>query len=235
MHGQNPVRKQENREDDKLQIAEVFYTLQGEGPFAGEPATFIRLTGCNLRCWFCDTVWDDVNDAYKTPYEILETVAEITPGHCSLVVITGGEPLRQQLAGLFTALWSFDSDLRIQVETAGTYWQDILRDPRVTIVVSPKTPRVHPTIAEHADAYKYVIQGDEFDPVDGLPLLSTQIQGQGARLARPHPRVAVYLSPCDEGADNPIQTAANHKRVAELSMAHGYRAGVQLHKVFDLR
>ena len=56
MHGNNAIRKQELREDGALQVHELFYTLKGEGMFVGHPAIFIRLTGCNLACTFCDTI-----------------------------------------------------------------------------------------------------------------------------------------------------------------------------------
>lgn len=235
MRGQNLVRKQEVRADDALQVAETFFTIQGEGPFAGECATFIRLTGCNLRCWFCDTIWDDNENLYYSPMEIAEQVVGITPPHCNLIVITGGEPLRQNIEPLIYALWNFRDDLHIQIETAGTYWQDILEESHITIVVSPKTPKIHPQIYENADAFKYVIQAGQTDQDDGLPVMSTQKQGEQARLARPRPGAPVYLSPCDEGANNPEQTTANHRAVADLAMRYGYRAGIQLHKIFNLR
>jgi 7-carboxy-7-deazaguanine synthase len=234
MHGQNVVRKPETRGDGVLQAHETFYTLQGEGPFSGQPATFARLSGCNLRCWFCDTEWDDDNDPHYTPDELAQQVLDITPTHCNLVVLTGGEPLRQPLAPLFYVLWGIRPELKIQVETAGTYWQEVLLDPRITVVVSPKTPKLHPLIHRYAHAFKYVITG-EVDPEDGLPIMSTQRAGEKARLARPRPGAPVYLSPCDEGDDNPTQTASNHKMVRDLALRHGYRAGVQLHKVLGLR
>ena len=231
MHGQNIVRKLEPRDDSKLQVAEIFYTLQGEGPFSGCPATFIRLTGCNLRCWFCDTQWDDENDLYIDVGTVVGQILAVTPPNCNLFVLTGGEPLRQAIGPLVMQLRQFRPLAVIQVETAGTYWQDILLEYYVHIVVSPKTPKIHKCIYEHADAFKYVIQGGQFDPADGLPLLSTQEQGRHAPVARPRPGAPVYLSPCDEGGDN----RENMATVARLAMQYGYRAGVQLHKILDLR
>lgn len=68
MFGQNTPRRRES--GGLLQVQDVFYTIQGEGPFAGRTAVFIRLTGCNLRCWFCDTVWGDDSDVYQEPAQI---------------------------------------------------------------------------------------------------------------------------------------------------------------------
>ena len=58
MFGTNPSRKQVLDDGQELWVQEVFYTLQGEGPFSGQPALFIRLAGCNLRCFWCDTEFE---------------------------------------------------------------------------------------------------------------------------------------------------------------------------------
>jgi 7-carboxy-7-deazaguanine synthase len=76
-----------------MKVNEIFYSIQGEGALAGVPSIFLRLTGCNLRCSFCDTTY-----AYKqgTEMSIQEILAEIKKFNCTTVCLTGGEPLLQK-------------------------------------------------------------------------------------------------------------------------------------------
>ena len=104
---------------------EIFYSLQGEGPTAGTPSTFLRLATCNLACSWCDTkyTWDWEHYDYDQEVVILDTseVADLIKElACRRLVITGGEPLLQQreLAPLVAALKS--EDFQIEVETNGT-------------------------------------------------------------------------------------------------------------------
>ena len=229
MLGRNRVRKRESGDGTRLQVTEIFHSIQGEGPYAGRPAIFIRLTGCNLRCWWCDTEWNDETDPYLSVEEIIQQARDLAQGTTTLAVITGGEPVRQPLQRLLPAL--HQCGFCPQIETAGTLWQDCLAEPYVDIVVSPKTPKIDPRIYDHAFAFKYVIRAGEIGD-DGLPVRSTQIPGDNAVLARPRPGVPVYLSPCDEFDEEHNQ--ANQRAVAATALMHGYRAGVQLHKILDL-
>lgn len=76
-----------------LQVNEIFYSIQGESSYAGCPCIFIRLTGCNLRCSYCDTVFAYEEGAKKTISQILKEVQKFP---CNLVEVTGGEPLIQE-------------------------------------------------------------------------------------------------------------------------------------------
>ncbi len=251
MHGKNIVRHADHGDGLALQVNEVFYTLQGEGPFAGHPAVFIRLTGCNLRCSFCDTQWDDEKDPVVPVGDIVWQILDKAPEHCSLVVLTGGEPLRQNLAPLVQLMRSMTvpgygeggrmpRPWRFQVETAGTFWQDWLASSDVTIVVSPKTPKVHPMIRLHARAWKYVISNwRRVSDVDGLPASHPQPSfSQLLGMARPPDwirRNQVYLSPCDEGGGlNERATDGNRRTVVALAKRFGYVAGEQLHKLWNV-
>lgn len=239
MLGRNPVRHAEIHEDGKLQVAEIFYTLQGEGPYAGHPAIFIRLTGCNLRCQFCDTQWDDDKDPYITVASIVRTVRQLSAPACKLVVLTGGEPMRQDLKGLLYGLTSDGAHkMTVQLETAGTLWQDCLFDylqmGNLKIVVSPKTPKINDKIYRFAHAFKYVITEGQTSALDGLPIVSTQDKRMDAHIARPRPGASVYLSPCDD-VESPFQTNRNKQEVVQLAMKYGYIAGLQLHKIWDVR
>lgn len=232
MFGKNPVAKQElDRPGLELRVVRgsPFYTIQGEGPFAGDAAVFLRLHGCPLRCFFCDTQFSDPEDPELTYLEIHHLIKKAAPAWCKLLVITGGEPVRQNLAPI-VALMNRDG-WTVQVETSGILWQDCLHD--TVVVCSPKTPEIHPSVLEHAHAFKYVIQNGQVDPEDGLPVTNTQLEGGRAkRLARPRPGAPVYLSPMDEC--DPVKNARNLEWVARIAKTHPYRAGVQLHKLMDL-
>ena len=232
MFGKNPVAKSEiNHSGLALKVVNgaPFYTIQGEGPFAGQGAVFLRLNGCPLRCFFCDTEFSNQNDPRVGIHMIAGMIRHAAPEWVRLLGSTAGEPVRQNLGPLIRMMTA--DGWTVQVETAGILWQDCLLD--TVIVCSPKTPEIHPKIAAHAHAFKYVIQSGAVDPEDGLPVTNTQQEGGKARqLARPRPGAPVYLSPMDE-CDN-AKNAANLRQVAEIAKQFPYRAGVQLHKLMDL-
>jgi 7-carboxy-7-deazaguanine synthase len=118
-----------------LKVNEIFYSIQGESSFAGFPCVFIRLTGCNLRCTYCDTQY-----AYKkgTDYDIAAILELVGNYDCQLVEITGGEPLIQDETPKLAAVLC-DAGYRVIVETNGTQNIDRLKSP-VTRVVDLKTP-----------------------------------------------------------------------------------------------
>lgn len=238
MFGQNPVAKNEGYlTGETLTVVggAPFYTIQGEGPYAGCPAMFLRLHGCPLRCHFCDTNFSSPDDPRLAVSQIIDMMVAMWPvTHIQsrpLAVITGGEPLRQNLEPLITEL--LEMGWLVQIETAGIFWQNILDNEDVEVVVSPKTEEIQPRIHDVAAAFKYVIKHGEIDPNDGLPFTSTQVLGgKKHRLARPRLNAPVYLSPMDEGEEN--LNALNRRTVAEMAMTFGYRAGLQLHKFMDL-
>ena len=220
-----------------IQVREVFLTLQGEGPFSGRRAVFIRLTGCHLSCVWCDTTWNDVADPTVSVPDIV-TRAEAHWGSDipdPLIVITGGEPLRQPIGFLVSQLRT-RMKAHIQIETSGSFYRGFMSDAAVTTVVSPKTPTIDKKIMEVADAWKYVISAeDEKCPHTGIPITATQPGSRPARLCAPPPWVTrdqVYLSPCD--TQDPAKNYANLQEASRLAVKHGYTLGVQLHKLVDL-
>lgn len=238
MFGQNPVRGREG-DGTMLQFREIFYTLQGEGPFSGQPSVFLRLTGCNLRCVWCDTKWSDDSDPVQPAKVIAQQVWEVC-NHAGraftrLVVLTGGEPLRQDISLLLHYLIR-DRGLKVQIETAGTLWQDCLArydSSQLTVVVSPKTPVINNRIRARADAFKYVIKGSDKHTDFGIPITNTQdFKAEARALAEPREGVPIYLSPCDEY--NEFNNADNRRRVGELAMRYGHIAGLQLHKLLGI-
>jgi 7-carboxy-7-deazaguanine synthase len=228
MFGNNPARKQELRRDGQLWVQEVFYTLQGEGPFSGQPAVFVRLAGCNLRCHFCDTEFES---SAWTPQldELFATIEACRPRTCDLLVVTGGEPFRQNIAPFVIA--ALERGLRVQLETAGTLWVELPEHERLSIVCSPKTPRLNSALERRVSAYKYVLAAGEVDE-HGLPMLSTQVRGQAAQIARPRPDTDVYVMPRDDR--DARANAAHLAACVEVAKQHGYRLTVQLHKLAGL-
>ena len=185
MFGKNPVLKKEKGADGKmLRVVKgsPFYTLQGEGPFAGHPAVFIRLHGCNLRCWFCDTEFSDPDDPH---YPIEALVDECLKHPTRLVVLTGGEPLRQNVVPLVGLLLA--NGFTVQFETSGTvWWEELAQFDRQNVhyIVSPKTGKVNDEVSKRAMAYKYIIDATDGEiGDDGLPISSTQVQGTECTIA----------------------------------------------------
>lgn len=236
MFGQNPILKPDKGDGQTLKVVEIFPTLQGEGPYAGEPSIFIRLHGCHLACYFCDTKFDDPNDPVMDISEIAFAIGQARAKvRTNLVVLTGGEPTRQNLGPLIAFLR--ENGFIVQIETAGSFWQDCLELSNVRIVVSPKTQYVHPMIAEHAIAWKYIIRADMVSHDDGLPIEDSQKKDVFKKLARPpldveYDRTSVYLSPMDEY--DPEKNRRNIEQVVKTAMQYGYRAGLQLHKIFGI-
>jgi 7-carboxy-7-deazaguanine synthase len=121
--------------DARLRITEIFRSLQGEADTVGLPTTFVRLTGCPLRCRYCDTAYAFTGGEPMSLAQILERVRELGAHH---VCVTGGEPLAQRgVFALMTALC--DAGHRVSIETSGALPIDAI-DPRVVRVVDLKTP-----------------------------------------------------------------------------------------------
>jgi 7-carboxy-7-deazaguanine synthase len=122
--------------DDSLQIHEIYASIQGESSFAGVPCTFVRTTGCNLRCSWCDTPQAFQGGTRMTRREVLEAaLATGTP----LVELTGGEPLLQAAAVLPLMRELCDAGRTVLIETSGE--RDISGiDPRVHRIVDLKAP-----------------------------------------------------------------------------------------------
>ncbi len=120
---------------ERLHINEIFLSVQGESSHAGRPCVFVRLTGCNLRCRWCDTEYAFYDGRRMTTAE----VAEIVHGHrCELVEITGGEPLLQE--GIYPLIDRLlAAGHTVMVETSGA--SDVGRlDPRVIKIMDLKCP-----------------------------------------------------------------------------------------------
>lgn len=113
-----------------MKINEIFYSIQGESTFAGLPCVFVRLTGCNLRCSYCDTKYAYAEGEEKSINEIINIVNSY---NCNLVEITGGEPLLQsETIELTNRL--VENQKAVLVETNGSLDISALKEPVVRIV-----------------------------------------------------------------------------------------------------
>lgn len=120
---------------ERLHINEIFYSIQGESTHAGRPCVFVRLTGCNLRCRWCDTEYAFYEGRKLT---IAEVAALVTGHQCNLIEITGGEPLLQEgVYPLTDAL--LKAQHTVMIETSGAV--DVSRlDPRIIKIMDLKCP-----------------------------------------------------------------------------------------------
>lgn len=222
-----------------LAVNSIFYTIQGEGPYSGTPALFIRMAGCNLACVWCDTEFDKGLEAPRAIDELIGSIlGEFSLPQRRLVVLTGGEPLRQNITQLCELLLSSGTEL-IQIETAGTVWQPglehMIDSGRLVIVCSPKTPGVNPFIERFCTHWKYIIRDGETAFEDGLPNVGTQPSNAGKpmQLFRPSKKqVVVWLSPCDD--HDPEQNKKNRDRVKQIALDYGYRVSLQTHKILGV-
>jgi 7-carboxy-7-deazaguanine synthase len=158
---------------DTLQVTSIFGpTIQGEGPFAGETAMFVRLTGCNLQCSFCDTYFDQGDHwSFESIFYRLGELLTACYGNQTsnwqvplLLVITGGEPMMQR--NLTDFVYAAEArKFRIQIESNGNFWVPL---PASThLVISPKINektkrfiRLDALALEWAETLKFIISAD---------------------------------------------------------------------------
>ena len=188
------IDSEATRRTEKLRITEIFHSLQGESLPVGCPTVFIRLTGCPLRCTYCDTEYAFHGGRQIALADILEQTANYT---CRFVCVTGGEPLAQpNCLVLLTALC--DGDYQVSLETSGALDVSSV-DPRVSIVMDLKAPASGESdrnrwenLAElkPTDQLKFVVSNrEDYDwakavvaersLIDRLPILFSPAWGQG--------------------------------------------------------
>jgi organic radical activating enzyme len=142
-----------------LQLAEIFYSIQGEGTYAGAPCVFVRLAGCNLTCRFCDT--DYSLKFFARVDDVVARVRELG-GACPMVVLSGGEPTAQrELSALVDALRA--DGRRVHIESNGTIPLALPDD--VWLTISPKE-RLHSAQAARANEAKLIV--DERVPLEWI-------------------------------------------------------------------
>lgn len=151
-----------------MNIVEKFISIDGEGPTAGELAVFVRFTGCNLRCAWCDTVYSfDTVAETLTPQEVYEYIKS---QNVKNVTLTGGEPLMQPQIGELLKLLDNDADLTVHIETNGAVDASEFKTEykNISFVFDYKLPSSGMTdkmceknlcIADKNDVYKFVVGG----------------------------------------------------------------------------
>lgn len=108
-----------------LDVSEIFFSLNGEGLLMGVPTVFVRLSGCNLRCAWCDTEYAWGKGSKKSVEEIVKEVEKADNGFCSWILLTGGEPLIQKIDQLVHPL---RKKYKIGIETNGSLYKDVLKN-----------------------------------------------------------------------------------------------------------
>jgi organic radical activating enzyme len=135
-----------------LALAEIFYSVQGEGTWTGTPAVFVRLAGCNLNCRFCDT---DYSTKFFASVDAVVTRVRELGGDCPMIVLTGGEPFAQrESSALIDALRA--DGRRVHVESNGSIAVPLPDD--VWLTVSPKE-RLDAAMAGRANEVKLIVDG----------------------------------------------------------------------------
>ncbi len=222
MFGQNPKRPAISGNGEELEIQSVFKTLQGEGPFAGYPAIFIRLGGCNLACSFCDTEFENF-----ITYQIdtlLNEVQRLANNIIKLVVITGGEPLRQPIELLCKQLLKLS--YIVQIETNGTFYRALPQE--VNIVCSPKVSanksggyaQIRIDLLPHIAAIKFLV-------AKNLPQYN-----EVAEIGQSLYNIPVYVQPIDQNDDK--LNKDNLELAMKIALEKNYRLSIQLHKILGI-
>jgi len=214
-----------------MRIAETFTSLQGEGVLAGTPSFFVRTSGCNLRCAWCDTPYASWRPE-GARVSVDELVGRAVAAHCRHVVVTGGEPLLQREIGTLTRALA-NGGHHITIETAGTLAPAFTCD---LLSVSPKTANSDPVgawatrhrarrtalaplrllLARHPEhQLKFVVRGED-DMAEILALVASLQVERERVLLMPEGRTAV-------------EVAAHAPAVAALCLAHGFRFSPRLH------
>ena len=225
------VKKQKAAPSDTFfDIVDIFKTIQGEGPFLGYPSTFIRFQGCNLQCPFCDTNYTFNSKRYSLSDVLVSLDSDFVERN-NLIVITGGEPFRQDAAFLANALW-LTYGFKVQIETNGTIAPSEKLHESVSVVCSPKTPKLSKQLEDRVDYYKYVIEHGNVCSTDGLPLTSLGYK-HSKPIARPKGNKPIYVTPLD--SYNEARNKLNIQETVRSAMKYGYIFNLQMHKFIGVK
>lgn len=230
--GQKWFRDRPETAELKLFVTSIFYTLQGEGPYAGMPAVFIRLAKCNLNCSFCDTFFDDGDwlDFDEVADKIFDTVAEyhgiptvdtteeqtirvLKIISKTVLVCTGGEPMLQENLGEFLDGLQHVF-LKTQIESNGIVWQKL--PTKTTLVCSPKCSekngkylKPNAKVLDRLDCLKFVISADPQSPYHTIPDWALEKAREG---------LDVYVSPMNIYNDAPMKSKQLRMETNQISL-----------------
>lgn len=242
---------------DQLLVTKIFFTHQGEGPFAGRPAIFLRLAGCNrgakemMGCAFCDTAFQFDQGRALRFHEIKHEIWNLFAGQDlkeePILVITGGEPMMQDNL-LYFLEFARGPEMGvpvIQIETNGDrIIPDFPDDPGIFIVVSPKVtrkgylePREHRLRWRRYNAFKFLISADpdslyhsvpDWAREFNVPIMLSPIT-EYARALKP----GEIASAWNDGLIDRSATALNYAYAAKLALQKGFRLSMQQHLFFE--
>jgi 7-carboxy-7-deazaguanine synthase len=217
-----------------MQITEIYKSLQGESTHAGLPCVFIRLTGCNLRCSWCDSEYTFQGGHKMTAEQVWDEVRRLSPSG-GLVEITGGEPMLQERELLPLMRQLLDTDYRVLLETSGE--RPLERVPAAVIkIVDVKCPNSGEPDTFHIENLESLTSHDEVKFV-----LSGRVDYEFARDFTHRHRLAervysVLFSPAfrkdASGARDSSNCLLDPQELAEWMLADDVpaRLGLQLHK-----
>lgn len=197
-------------------VNEIFLSLQGEGCWAGRPAVFVRFSGCNLRCPFCDT--DHSAHTLMSLPELLAETSNLKPPTSNplMVVLTGGEPSLYADEALVDAL--HEQGCYVAIETNGTRQLPAGID---WVTLSPKDCFVSDAkvVLEQADEVKLVFDGTNTEVFERYSAF---------------PASRYYLQPCDTG--NPDRNSQLTESAVSYCLAHPqWSLSLQLHKLINIQ
>ena len=205
----------------KLKVNEIFLSWQGEGSMTGVPAVFIRLSGCNLSCSFCDTQHE--KGEWLDPKDIFAVAVRLTEGgRVRTAIVTGGEPLLQD--GFDDLVNAFPTDWNLYLETNGTLWRETVSEIDLVVCSPKRGTELNEKLQPHIDEYKYVVEnGWKWE--GGFPV----------DCPRPFKRMkrTISLIPCDY--KDKEKNEKSLKKAKELSLKYGYRLSIQVHKLIGVR
>ncbi len=224
MFGNNPKLSVVKGDGHSLFVKKIFKTLQAEGPYVGTPAIFIRLGGCNLACSFCDTEFENYSE--KLLEEVIIEVQNLSKNSNDkqsvfLVVITGGEPLRQPIYKLCDRLLQLN--YKVQIETNGILYQEL--PDAIDIVCSPKIANskyhnIRQDLLPKITAFKYIISAN-LPGYDKVPDLGQSLYD-----------IPVFIQAMDEYDEK--LNIANKKLAVAIALENNYRLSYQIHKELDI-
>jgi len=225
MFGKNKILKAEIHNGLSLDVQEIFPTLQGEGPYVGYPSVFIRLGGCNLACSFCDTEFESYKNLPLK--EIIEEVVRLAKNDegglvRKLIVITGGEPMRQPIEKLCEELVKLN--FLIQIETNGTLFRKLPEE--IKIICSPKITngkyhQTRPDLLSRINAFKFIISKTDSNYRDVAEVGQSDLE------------IPVYVQAMDEYDED--KNRANLEYALELCEKRGYFLSLQTHKILKIQ
>ena len=223
-----------------LSVVALFRTIQAEGLFAGMPGIFLRLAGCNLQCDFCDTDYTSDRRLMSVSL-IVDEIEALTHdnnririsglGSRALVVITGGEPFRQNITPVVDALHR--RGYVVQIETNGTLPPSAGLSRDVFVICSPKRTKINRRLIPYISAYKYVIQSGSVSKRDGLPIFAIDTPVKYS-IGRPDisKDPIIFIQPLDEGDE--VKNKANLDAVVESCLEYGHIAQLQINKIMGI-